>query len=229
MNATAGSIAVYLETENPGEWREPEARALFLEKNIPSGDEPVRAGPVVASRSGYAGFIVCAPSPAGYARLALGLTSLFSKTIEGPGGRCRVVRVNADPSAHPWVRVVRCRRGGAERPLHSPVRLRTWTPLVRPFSILNEIREAEMILGLTSSWVGSVEGEVPGWSITSVRLVNGTDNKDFMFGSVELWSRHPMAGRILDVAILKGFGTDKGKGYGHLDIVPRKGSDRNCV
>lgn len=226
MNAAAGSIAVYLETENPVGWREPEARALFVEKYMPSGDEPVRAGPLVASRPGYTGFIVCAPSPAGYSRLVLGLTSLFGKTIEGPWGRCRVVRVNADPSAHPWVRVVRCRRGGAERPLHSPVKLRTWTPLVKPFSILNEIREAEMILGLTSSMMGSVEAEVPGWRITSVRLVNGSDNKDFMFGSIELWSRHPMAGQILDMAILKGFGTDRGKGYGHLDVSPRRGSDR---
>lgn len=220
MNSTAGSIAVYLETEKPEKWKNPETRTLFLEGNIPSGNGSVRAGPVVGSRSGYTGFIACAPLPAGYSRLVLGLTALFGKTVESPWGCCRVVRVNADPAAHPWVRVVKYRQAGVESPLHSPVRLRTWTPLVKPFSILNELREAEVMLGLGSLEVKCSGGDLPGWRITSVRLVRNPDNKDMMVGSVDLWSSHPMAGKILDLAILKGFGSWKEKGYGHLDILP---------
>lgn len=77
-----------------------------------------------------------------------------------------------------------------------------------------------MILGLGSSEGEFSDGGAGGWRITSVRLSNSFYNKDTMFGSIDLFSGHPMAGKILDLAILKGFGSDKEKGYGHLDIIP---------
>jgi len=116
--------------------------------------------------------------------------------------------------------MVKYGRAEIHSPLLSPVRLRTWTPLVRPFSILKDIGEAEAMLGLGPSEKELAGASPPHWRITSVRLRKSLDDPLKMLGILELWSSHPMAGKILDLAILKGFGSGKEKGYGHLDIFP---------
>lgn len=214
-----GSIALYFEASNPQLWKKPEVRAAFMEWLGGTTSDGLRAGQLLPSRKGYVGFLLCAFTPPGYTRLLVAASEAYRKEIEGPWGSAKCIRILADSRSHPWVRVLELDRPPVVAPVEQPVKLRTLSPLKRPYSILGELRQAQAALADYSGNRGLEEyDELPHWQITQVRMRATAKDPLAKTGSFSLWSPHRLAWFILQFALLQGFGALREKGYGSLDV-----------
>lgn len=214
-----GSIALYFEASDPHLWKQPEIRADFAERLGGITTDGLRAGQLLASRKGYVGFLLCAFTPQGYARLLVAASEAYRKKIEGPWGGAKCIRILADSRSHPWVRVLELDRPPVAAPVEQPVKLRTLSPLKRPYSILGELRQAQAALAGYQGNQGLKEhDELPHWQMTQVRLRSVPADPLAKTGSLSLWSPHRLAWFILQFALLRGFGALREKGYGSLDV-----------
>jgi hypothetical protein len=214
-----GSIALYFEASAPYLWKQPEIRADFAERFGGTIMDGLRAGQLLPSRKGYVGFLLCAYTPQGYARLLVAASEAYRKEIEGPWGRAKCIRILADSRSHPWVRALELDRLPVAAPVEQPVKLRTLSPLKSPYSILGELRQAQADLADYPGNQGLKEhDELTHWQITQVRLRVPAEDPLAKTGSFSLWSPHRLAWFILQYALLRGFGALREKGYGSLDV-----------
>ncbi|AER65980.1 hypothetical protein Tlie_0239 [Thermovirga lienii DSM 17291] len=220
-----GSIALYLEVSNQDIWKEHETRASFVHNVFGNYEEGLRAGPRLAARRGYVGLLICAFTPEGYRKMLLNASDIYGKKIDGPWGRVQCVRIRADDSGHPWIRTLDIGKPKYFCMLDGPVRLKTYSPIRSPFSILKDLEASQRFLW---EYSGAKDLEfsfdLPHWIFTKVRLkANIKQDVQDVTGSLCVFSSHKMAQLILDFAILRGFGSERERGFGSLDVIVDRG------
>jgi len=214
-----GSIAFYMEVSNQDIWKDHEARATFVRHVFGEYEDGLRAGPKLAARKGYVGLLICAFTPAGYKKMLLAAAEAYGKELEGPWGKAKCVRIDADDATHPWIRTLDLRDPPHISMLDGPIRLKSFSPLKSPFSILKELEASQHILWECSRKQGLKDfGDLPHWAFTQIRLRPHPYDKSARIGSLHLFSPHKMANYILQLSILRGFGAAKEKGFGSLDV-----------
>jgi len=214
-----GSIALYLEVSDPDIWKNHEARATFVQQLFGEYEDGLRAGPKLAARKGYVGLLICAFSPTGYKKMLLSAAKVYGKDLEGPWGMARCVRIDADDAIHPWIRTLDLSTPPLYSMLDAPVKLKVFSPIKSPFSILNDLEESQRIIWDYSGRDDlKVLGELPHWVFTHIRLRPHRDDNSSKTGSLHIFSSHRMANFILQFSILRGFGSEKEKGFGSLDM-----------
>lgn len=227
-----GSFAVFFETETPVAFRDPEIRAGIVrglvEKAFPGlwdslvkeGILVARAGPRLPAGKGYAGLGICTAHPDLFKVLTVALASGISEKFSGEWGSASLARVAADPRSHPFARQISLEAPVSPVPLEGTVELASKSPLRGPFELLGELRRASLDLaGLTGVKDFLPDSELPQWDFLGLEI-RPVKNRENLFNlNLALTGHHPYGKTILDFAILKGFGQDKEKGYGHLDYV----------
>lgn len=214
-----GSIALYLEVSNQEIWENHEARAVFVCHVFGKYEDGLRAGPKLAARKDYVGLLICAFTPMGYKRMLLCSAEIYGKELEGPWGKAKCIRIDADDGTHPWIRTLDLSSPPLCSMLDAPVKLRVLSPLKSPFSILKDLQESQRIIWEYSGREDlKVFGDLPHWMFTHIRLRPHRDDNSSKTGSLNIFSSHRMANFILQFSILRGFGSEKGKGFGSLDV-----------
>lgn len=224
-----GSLALYFTAEDTCSVEKPETRAALLGALLEAAcsgasavlsdpDTPLRAGPRLAARKGYLGILACAVEEEAYDLLlyaaARGLTAPFFS----PWGIHRMVRVESEQGNSPFVRHLSFTHT-APAPLSGPVRLKAYSPLVAPVDILADLDRAQRELAKRLQQPSlSPEGELPHWNFLEISMNTLSSNANHRKGHITLTSSHPFGGLILQYALLKGFGSDKRNGFGHLDL-----------
>jgi len=227
-----GCFAVFFETDTPDSFRDPEVRAQIardlVEKAFPGlwdsllgeGVLVARAGPRLPAGKGYAGLGLCSAHPDLFRLVTVALASGLSTRLSGEWGSAVLVRIGADPRTHPFARQLCLEAPVSPAPLEEPLTLISRSPLRKPFEILGELREAAADLArLTGCEAFLPPSELPSWNFHSYEVKPTRGGNDLVNLRLTISSWHPFGRMILDYAILKGFGKDREKGYGHLDLA----------
>lgn len=231
-----GSVIAYFETPDPEQFREPGVRASLVRQLVDSafpglwdslekdGIFVARAGPFFPGRKGYAGIGFCSAQPDLFRILTLSLaSSLFDRT-RGEWGEARLVRIEANPERHPFIRVMDLASPLEPCPLLEGVEIISKSPVKAPLELLQDLRAAARDLaGITGKPVFLPEGELPPWDFLRFETKARREQPGLLDVRMKIRGNHPYAKTILDFAILKGFGQEKSRGYGHLDFVSPKG------
>lgn len=234
-----GSVIAYFETPAPECFRDPCVRATLarglVESAFPGlwgslekdGLLVARAGPFFPGRKGYAGIGLCSAHPDLFRLLTLALArSLFGKTC-GEWGEARLVRIEANPERHPFVRMMDLDSPFEACPLREGVEIVSRSPVRPPFEFLQDLRAAAQDLaGLTGKAIFLPSGELPPWDFLRLETKACREQPGLLDVRLKIRGNHPCGKTILDFAVLKGFGQEKGSGYGHLDFISPKGEKR---
>ncbi len=222
-----GSIALHFTLGQDCPLERHDARSVLLDCLIEAAcpgsagadrEISLRAGPGLSTRSGYGGLILCASRPEAYDLLLYAAARSLTTPTVTPWGLLKTVHILSEPGRHPFLRRIFL---GKIRPapLRETVSLRSHSPVVAPFDLLGDLRQAQDELAQLLGETGlRPQEELSPWVFRRITLRRTGNAPETCSVKVELMSSHPYAAPILDYAILRGFGADRSLGQGCLDL-----------